>query len=262
MSVVKSVDFLITTMDRYDLLDALIRSIYKYYPNANIVVADQSFDFDTEFWFRYKDVKLLILQPDCGLSYARNMLVSNSFKKYKLILEDDFLFTEKTRLDKMLTLVHQFDVVGGAVKKDGIRIPFEFNFLRKDDTLYQVPDGDDWQRYRGINYKKTSCVMNFAMYKREVFDAIKWDWDLKLREHQDFFYRLSIAGGKVVFTPDAEIIDNKSNSPKKSYEALKGRDEFWGVMMRKHGLKKVKYLNGSTVELENGIIHRSYEPPL
>ena len=103
--------------------------------------------------------------------------------------------------------------------------------------------------------------MNFALYRHEVFHDIMWDRKLKLREHQDFFYRLSKTRHKVMFTPDATIIDNK-NKQSPEYKALKGRDEFWAVMMKKHGIHKFKYLNGSVVELEeNDLISRSWETP-
>lgn len=265
--VTDQVDFLITTMDRYELLERLVYSILRYYPKATITIADQSKNQDENFYNKWRvnglspKIRKIFLPYDCGLSYARNVLVKNTTKEFKLILEDDFLFTEDTDIEKMRTLAEMFEVVGGRVMRDNVPIPFEHNFMRQDDVLYQVPDGDYYMEYKGIKYKQTECVMNFALFRSVVFYGTIWDKDLKLREHQDFFYRLSQTMNTVAFTPEVKIVDNKPKKQSLEYKALKGRDEFWAVMLKKHGLRKFKYLNGSVVELEDNLIFRSYEPP-
>jgi glycosyltransferase involved in cell wall biosynthesis len=256
----EKVDFLITTMDRYNLLEELLDSIFVYYPNAIITIADQSKDINTEFYMKWKDRNLRVfpLPYDCGLSFARNVLVKETKQPYKLILEDDFLFTHDTVIEKMLALVDVGDIIGGAVIKDGRRLKFEHYFKKEFETIYQIPDWDLYEFYNGIKFKKTGCVLNFFLAKEIVFEDTLWHNELKLREHQHFFYRVK---NKIVFTPEVKIIDNKKNNSR-NYQALKGRDEFWKIALEDLGAKKFKYQNGNCVEIEGDKIIRYRENSL
>ena len=242
------IDFLITTLDRYHLLNELIDSIFKFYPNAKVTVADQSRIIDTKFYnkWRWRDLKVLPLPFDCGLSMARNLLVEETERKYKLILEDDFLFTKETRIEGLLELMDVADIAGGSVYRKGIRIPFEHYFEKLGDTIYQRPDGDLFMKYKTVKYKPTGCVLNFFLANSIVFKDTMWYNELKLREHQHFFYRVK---SKIVFTDDVRIEDNKKENSK-SYKRLKGRDEFWKIALEDLKVKKVQYLSGKVVELE------------
>ena len=253
----RNVDFLITTMDRYHRAEKLIDSIFEYYPEAKVTVADQSKELKPEFYNKWeqKDLRVLPLEFDCGLSKARNLLVRNTSRIYKLILEDDFYFTEKTDIKKMKELLEKGDIVGGAVINNKVEILFNCYFEKRKKTIYQIPDGDVWQKYNGIKYKKTGCVLNFFLAKSEVFDKTIWKDDLKIREHQHFFYRVQ---NSIVYTNDIEIQhDNKGNHPK--YKVLKGRDFFWEIALKDLGATKIKYLTGVCVEIEKDKIVRYKE---
>jgi len=103
----QNVDFLITTMDRYDLLAELLDSIFEFYPHAKVTVADQSKELEP---FRYEpyNVRVIPLRYDCGLSHARNVLVTHTNLPYKLILEDDFKFDGRTDIERMVALLEAF----------------------------------------------------------------------------------------------------------------------------------------------------------
>lgn len=259
----QKVDFLITSYLRWELLEKCIDSIFQFYPQAKVYVADQSgsWGFPVYLLKKYdKKVQFFMLPEDCGLSYARNYLVKNSRRPYKLILEDDFVFTEETKIEKMVEIMEYVtcSVIGGSVYIADQRLPFEFNFKKIGDELHQVSDGDNWQEKEGLKYKYTQCVLNFTLFKKEVFDDIIWDEELKLREHQDFFYRLTKTPHKVVFMPDIKIVDNKRNwridkddERVKKYKEDKGRDEYMLKMMRKHGIKKIKHIGGMEVFIDN-----------
>lgn len=248
------VDFLVTTLDRYHYLRQLLNSIFKFYPNAKVTVADQSKKIDTDFYNEWKDRDLRVfpLPYDCGLSRARNILVGETKRPYKLILEDDFKFIQETKIENLVKLMDIADIAGGAVGTRHFRIPFEHYFEKTGDAIYQIPDGDHWKRYEGIDYKPTGCVMNFALFKDKVFDETIWDDRLKLREHQHFFYRCK---NPIVFTDNVEIRDNKKGNTKE-YKALKGRDDFWKIALEDLGVTKFVYLNGQAVELEGDKIYR------
>lgn len=209
--------------------------------------------------------EVLELPDDCGLSYARNALVEASTAPYVLILEDDFEFTEKTDIRKLKELMYSrknVGIVGGMVEQNEIPIHFEFIPSIENGVLYHRPDGDNWNEFAGIRFKATGSVLNFAIIHREVFKDVKWDFELKLREHQDFYVRLSKTKWHTLYTPDVVVKDAKPKRYTPEYKALKSRDEFLVKMMEKHGIHKIVYQNGSTRELENGQIACSKEAPL
>lgn len=242
------IDFIITTLDRYHLLDELLFSLFKFYPEAKVTVADQSKVINTKFYNKYSnyDLRVLPLPYDCGLSKARNTLVDETNKPYKLLLEDDFLFTKDTKIELLLKLMNVADIAGGSVYRDGVRIGFEHYFRREGDTIHQVKDGDYYRKYEEIFYKPTGCVLNFALFNSLVFDKTRWYDELKVREHQHFFYRVQ---DQIVYTDEVKILDNKrGNHP--DYKRLKARDEYWKIALDDLGVKRIKYLGGKVVEVE------------
>jgi len=250
----KNVDFIITTMDRYDLLRLLLESIFEFYPDAKVTIADQSKIIKSKFYGSYSifDLRVIPLPYDCGVSFARNYLVKNTKLKYKLLLEDDFLFTEDTKVEKLLSLMDVADIAGGAVYRNGVRLPFEFYFKKENETIYQMPDGNEWEYYNGINHKKTGCVLNFALFNSIVFNDISWYNKLKVIEHQHFFFRCK---NKIVFTNEVKIIDNKKRNSDE-YKKLRCREYFWKIALDDLGAKKLRYLNGQTVEIDGDKIIR------
>ncbi len=269
----KFVDFCITTFKRPEALRRLLLSIAKYYPSANVYVADQSEKFDRDF---YKTLRAELLDAgmqkrvsferlpfDCGLSYARNHLVLTTPNKYKLILDDDMEFSEETDIKKFIQLMEMdkgIGIVGGSLKQLGQEVHFEFNFRREKDALYHENDGDRWKRYQGIKYKATGCVLNFALMKRELFNLINWDQNLKVTEHLDFYIRMQNVHYRILYTPEV-VINHPPHERNEEYKAMRTRTEFLNMMMRKHGLKKIKYLNGQVTELDQEGIKRYREQP-
>jgi GT2 family glycosyltransferase len=263
-----NVDFLITTFMRPDCLTELVLSIAHYYPDAKVFIGDQNQILAKKFYeqlqeragFRRSQFKVFKLPFDCGLSRARNFLVQNTPSAYKLILDDDFIFTRETDLYKFLTLIEQdgVGVVAGAVKTNGMLINYEYKLDKQDDTMFYAPDGDQWQEYKGITYKQTGCVLNFALYRKEVFEDVLWDRDLKVTEHLEFMWRLNQTPWKILYTP--EVITSHSQERNHEYKKMRKRTDFRFLSFQKMGISKVHYVhNGHTVELKDGKIINTRE---
>lgn len=261
------VDFLITTFKRKEYLERLLFSIAEFYPQAKIFIADQNERFDVKYykdlWNRLFDAGIvhkpsaLAIGFDAGISKSRNRLIEETSGKYKLILEDDFIFREETDIENMMDLLEmdeKIGIVGGAMKQNNKIVHFEFKLEIIDGVLYQRDDGNDIKEFKGIEYKETDCVLNFALMRNEMFDKkIKWDNDLKTTEHTDFFLRIKKSPWKVIYTHDVIIgHDHKENSPE--YQKMRDRREFLVLMMYKHKLKKLQYLNGHVYELDGANI--------
>jgi hypothetical protein len=255
-----NVDFLITTFLRPDCLTQLVLSIAQFYPAANVYIGDQNRAHDKPFYERLRKLSGLPLTVfklpyDCGLSRARNYLVAHTPRDYKLILDDDFIFTAETDLQKFKTLLalEGAGVVAGAVNTNGRLVNYEYQLQKQGETLLYAPDGDQWEEYHGIKYKETGCVLNFALYRKEVFDSVLWDRDLKVAEHLEFMWRLSQTPWKMLYTP--EVITHHTQERSTKYRVLRKRPRFRRLSFEKLGITKVTYVhNGQTAELKDGKI--------
>lgn len=259
----ENIDFLITTFMRPECVKRLVLSIAKFYPSARIYIADQnkihSIDFYKKLYHEAATAGLRkrpvveFIKYDSGLSRGRNYLVSRSPSKYKLILDDDFIFTHETNIEKFLTLLEMADdigVVGGMVKTGGVPMNYEYKLIVKDDTLYYAPDGDEYQEYQGISYKQTGCILNFALYRRDVLEQVRWDDEQKICEHLEFMYRLNQAPWKILYTP--EVICDHSHQNTQEYKSMRRRDMYKKLVYKKLGVNRIKYVfNGHTSILNN-----------
>jgi len=266
---VDDVAFCITMFERPEHLRQLLLSIAKYYPSARIYIADQSKKFILEdyqaLWAEVmkaglKNKPTAYNMPfDCGLSRCRNGLIDRTEQPYILMLEEDFVFNDKTRIEKLLKIMEaepEAGIVGGLVLENETPVHFE-HVLRQDGaTLYHDPDGDFWQNFMQSRYKRTGSVMNFALFKREVFRDISWDERIKIEgEHTDFYWRLSKTPWAVFFTDSAAIEHDKKRGKFADddkflfYRGMRQRKEFMARMMLKHHINKIVYLDGFTMEL-------------
>lgn len=262
---IDKVDFLITTFKRPEQLEKLLFSIAEFYPSAKITVADQNERFDTvyykDLWKRLMEDGLIYkplaygLDYDIGLSYCRNYLFKKTERPYKLIIDDDFIFTKQTSIEKFVDILDEdkkIGIVGGAMSQNDRIVNFEFNIEKDGEMLKHIEDGDHWKEIAGIKAKETGCVLNFALIRKEVADKVKWDSELKITEHTDFYLKMQKTNWKIVYTP--EVVANHLPHRPKDYSEFRLRDEFLIKMMKKHGLKKIQYLTGHTYELSGGAI--------
>jgi len=253
-SRVDEIDFLITMFQRWECLENLLFSIAKYYPQANIFIADQSKKLITkmynDLYFRLFEVGLRVkpkaygLKYDCGLSEARNHLFAHTNRKYKLLLEEDFVFTEKTDIPAMLELLEsdpKLGIVGGMVIQDGNEIKFEHYLVKNGPTLYHRASGG----YNAQEYKLTGCVPNFMLMRADL--GVVWDDRIKISgEHTDFFLKLAETDWLVAYTRKAQVDHVKING--KAYKFMRKRDEFMKILFQNHNINKIVYINGYTIE--------------
>lgn len=104
------------TFLRYDRLRALIASIRRFYPTVTVVIAD-----DSDKPERISDpyVEHYFMPFGKGWFAGRNLAVSQVTTKYVLWVDDDFVFTARTRLQKLVDVLERtpLDLVGGAVRE-------------------------------------------------------------------------------------------------------------------------------------------------
>jgi hypothetical protein len=257
------IDYCVTTMDRPRALERLLLSIAAHRPEASIHVADQSESFDParhdglaerlrKAGFRERPV-VHRLPFDCGVAAARNHLLDSTPSKYKLSLDDDFLFTKRTNVDAMARLLDahsEAGVVGGCVTRNGQVRNVGTNFERCGDaSLRQLLPAGPFEEYGGIRFRRTDCVPLFVLMREELFAHLRWDPDLKTGgQHFDFFLRMQATPYSVLYTPDVAV-DHPPIEAGPSYRRLRSRGEFLGQMLVKHRLTRLQAVNGTVFEL-------------
>ncbi|KAM9855796.1 beta-1,4 N-acetylgalactosaminyltransferase 1a isoform 2-T3 [Aulostomus maculatus] len=92
------------TFLRYDKLKDLIDSIRQYYPNITIVIAD---DNQHPQPVTGPHIEHFSMPFGKGWFAGRNLAVSQVTTKYVLWVDDDFLFTENTKLEKMVDILEE-----------------------------------------------------------------------------------------------------------------------------------------------------------
>jgi GT2 family glycosyltransferase len=256
------VDYCVTTMDRPHAVERLLLSVATHRPEASVHVADQSESVDQASYDRLagrleeaglrERPTIHALPCDCGVSAARNHLIDSTPAEYKLILDDDFVFTERTDVDALVGLLDArpgAGVAGGSVIR-GDRVRNVGTLLRKrGDSLHQQEAGGPFDEQAGIRFKRTDCVPMFALMRRALFEHVRWDPALKTAgEHLDFFFRIQRTPYDVLYAPDVTI-DHPPIEADPSYVELRVRSEFLKQMLAKHNVRHLKVPNGTVFEL-------------
>ncbi|KAM9535190.1 beta-1,4 N-acetylgalactosaminyltransferase 1 isoform 2-T2 [Salvelinus alpinus] len=92
------------TFLRYDKLQDLIDSVRQYYPTVTIVIADDSENPKT---VSGPYIEHYIMPFGKGWFAGRNLAVSQVTTKYLLWVDDDFIFTANTKLEKLVDVLEK-----------------------------------------------------------------------------------------------------------------------------------------------------------
>ena len=253
--------FIIKTFMRNSCLDRLLMSIVKYYKDVPILIADDGNDFDVPrykaLWEKLFDLGLTVkpvaynLPFDSGLSFGRNEMVKNAKTEYVVLLDDDFVFTEHTNIEKLIKIAQtdpHIGVVGGClVNEAGRSINFEGELVKEGRDLVYRKKGSKFEDVDGIKYKMTETTLNFGVFRRDMLLQQPWDNEIKIAgEHTDWFYRLKSTYWKVAYCP--EVVAEHLQDIKPEYRAYRKRQDFLKLLFNKHDIDRLVYHNGIVLE--------------
>lgn len=214
----------VKTFERHRSLDRLIRSVRRFYPAMPIIVADDSFRPRPR-----RDVETIRLPADSGVGYGRTALLRHVRTRYFLTLDDDFQFTEATRLERLLGLLvtGRADLAAGdcvRVKRKWFRVrqrpqPYFGTIELGDGRLRLTPGFRETHPGYGI----CDIVPQFFIAETHpVLDLGGWDPRLKTNDHQEFFVKLQRHGFRVGYCPTVSLL-HWHTMPKR-YAAFRFRD--------------------------------------
>lgn len=171
----------IKTFIRPKSLDKCLTSIRSKYEKVKILVANDGLEpIENE-----KATTIYNLPFDIGLSAGRNFLLEKVTTPYIMFIDDDTIFTQDSNVDGMLeTLksINNIDLISGKTKGNYFYGTLEI----ENDILYR-----NFKSYRSVQqgYKIYDFVPNIFVAKTNKIKKVKWNQNLKIVEHMDFFWR-------------------------------------------------------------------------
>lgn len=187
----KDVTIVIKTFERPCCIVRLLKSIRRYYPTVQILVCDDSrtpLFKDNESpqpnitWFT------LPFEAGHSIGAGRNHLIDRVRTKYTFLCDDDSVFNEHTRLEKLHEFLESsnYDFIAGAAGKDKANISV---FEQVGAVVYQR-----FGRHKGLicpGVVRCDRVDNVWLAKTEVVQKVRWESRTVANEHNDFFLRAS-----------------------------------------------------------------------
>lgn len=236
------VTLIVKTFERPQCINRLIYSIRMMYPNLHIIVVDDSAKTKT-----IDGVDYLRMPYDSGVSAGRNLALSKVDTPYVVTLDDDFVFDDRTQLNRWLDILEitDLDLIGGNVDEH----PNYHASLRiTDDALVFSPDRVGYER----GFELWNIVLQFWMGRTDKIRGIGgWDDEFKTVDHIMFFAR-SIGKIKIGHCPDVGVGHKPIKSPD-YYNHRNGRmQQYLRLLMDRLGVKRVIDVHGRTLYTYDG----------
>ncbi|XP_029061835.1 beta-1,4 N-acetylgalactosaminyltransferase 1 isoform X1 [Monodon monoceros] len=180
------------TFLRYNRLRALIASIRRFYPTVTVVIADDS---DKPESIRGPHIEHYLMPFGKGWFAGRNLAVSQVTTKYVLWVDDDFVFTARTRLERLVDVLERtpLDLVGGAVREIS---GFATTYRQLLSVEPGAPGrGNCLRQKRGFHHALvgfpgcvvTDGVVNFFLARTDKVREVGFDPRLSRVAHLEFF---------------------------------------------------------------------------
>lgn len=240
---------LYTTFLRDELIYKTIPHILENMSNKDcLFIADQGEQSEEKDNFYNSlpksKVKQWYLPYDCGLSYARNFLVNKAksmFFDYCLLTSDSIkIKTSLSELDfafEFLKSNKDYGIIGLKINN---RISWE-KLIRLDEkeNKFIIKNATETIEFLDEKFLRCDIVRNFFIAKIDALLSVGWDNDLKLGEHEDFFWRLKIKTFWKVFYTDSYEGDYIICRPEK-YQQLRKRmyKDYIPLLLKKYKLKE------------------------
>ncbi|XP_069544573.1 beta-1,4 N-acetylgalactosaminyltransferase 1a isoform X2 [Brachyistius frenatus] len=179
------------TFLRYDKLKDLIESIRKYYPTVTIVISD---DNEHPQAVTGPHIEHYIMPFGKGWFAGRNLAVSQVITKYVLWVDDDFIFTSNTKLERMVDILEKttLDLVGGAVREvTGFTATFRHTISVEEGggegECLHIRLGYHHVIKGFPNCVGADAVINFFMGRTDKLLQVGFDPRLSRHGHLEFF---------------------------------------------------------------------------
>jgi len=232
------VTILITSFMRPGYLATCVAGIRKNLADVPIVIVDDSGDVvDLE---PYPEAFRVKLDFDAGLSAKRNAGVDVCKTKYVLLSHDDNDFSNPEtragieRLFEVLESHPEIDVAAGRLDD------------RPYEGLLEHVHGSHVKEHRlgrPVRYQEffpCDITGNYFLARTDLLRQYRWDNELKLHEHGEWFLTLKDAGRLTVWVPGVKGPCQRKDPSKQhpDYDRYRARKECHQLFMAKRGISQ------------------------
>jgi len=239
----KNVTLIIKTFDRVNSLCNLLYSIRKFYRDIPIIIINDGKQ-NCYGEIEHFNIDYRHLPFDSGASAGRNEGLFASKTKYICTLDEDFLFTEKTRLEEWYNILEStdIDIIGGNVR-DG-RYEAIFNFYDNNTNMRFLKTPKDIEGTIPIY----DIILQFWMGRTNKIIAFGgWHEKFKTIDHLPFFLR---AYNKVKIGYTNKVSIDHIPETNKDYQQFRhGRsEEYFQLLLKEFNLKRITGYHGNVIK--------------
>lgn len=228
-----NVTVLIKTFLRDGYLLKCVAGIQKTLPEVKIVIVDDG-DDERQKVRLYSKLRALghvclWLPKDSGFGAKANAAIPYYDRPYVLIGSDDFDFDDpavRKGIERMVTVLDNAPEIGVASGRVNNQ-PYEMLLELGPDWVKAKPGHRGNCRVKGVAYQLCDLTVNYSLIRKEVFEKVKWDSDVKIGggEHGAFFVDVKRAGWEVAVVSGVSIKELPANNSwrHRDYMAMRGR---------------------------------------
>jgi hypothetical protein len=254
MKAAPSLALAFATVERPQVVQRLILSVRRYYPDLPIYVADQSRHIDAiAHFYEAMQVTVVAMPYDIGVTTSRNRLVREITEDYFILCDDDFIFGPETSFSEALRILEadqEIGVVGGRLFDFDGEIEELRNwelYLEYDPAnkiLLSIPIvrlAPQLRKIGGTHYYLCDAVLNFSVFRRSIFAAgVGWDERFKSNgEHEDFYLNMKLnTPFRASYLPTLIAYHHHPEAYVNYRFRLRERNEGWRLFFEKWGLEQ------------------------
>lgn len=250
---------IIPTIDRDKLLVETVNSILEnWIEDFKIIIIDQNpietYSEEKKVLYAMIKERLEVIQTpyDSGLSLCRNLGVERAKSEnipYCLISADNIQFNNSMKkvIDLVPILEKYYDLIGMGL--NGSICAWEGELKLKEGDCFEINFLDrnkppEFWNEKDISIWNCDITRNFFIATTESLSKVKWDNNLKMREHEDFFHRYRLHDNIVGFTDYIEGQRIKDRSGQLGNLRAKNMGEGFEYLKKKYSIKQwIKYKN-------------------
>ena len=213
-----NVTFIYKSFERQKMAIQLYDNIQHFYPGSHVIIADDS---KVPLKIYGKDVTVINLPFNTGLSYGLNKALQQVKTQYVVRLDDDCLLTRRTLLGEQLRFLNEhteIDLVSFCIL-NALRLERPEQHIRK---LYPQSMNNAPKRLKIAHLTRVDenhIVLgkgpNLFLIKTEMLKQVGYDDNIRMIDHDDFFYRA--AGNLVSVVAEETRIFHRHNLFDKNY---------------------------------------------
>ena len=217
--VARNVTFIYKSFNRQNMAIELYKNIRRYYPEAQVIIADDS---RVPLQLRGERLSVVNLPFNTGLSHGLNQALKLVTTPYVVRLDDDHLLTRKTCIGGQLEFLNkhsEVDLVGfGALNAMRWNSPRENIRRYYSQGVEYVSKLVKYPHMMKIDQSHVVVAKapNRFIVRTEKLREVGYDSNIRMIDHDDFFYRA--AGNIVSVVAENTWVFHRDNPFDKNYK--------------------------------------------